>query len=371
MANAYTSKNILAASPVRSTGENVVTSEADLAHHLGIFTPSELSAQIAQRQADPWLIDGWFREKSLNLLVGDSGLGKTPFSLQMGIAVAAGLNFLGRGARHGRVLHLDGENGSADVSAMLERLARFIGLERPPETLLTWNLNDAMLSPTEALLEKLIEAARPDFLIVDPIYMFFPALEKDASAATAAWQKLRSLQARHGFTTLGIHHRKKQNDEQTPLPLDDCDLGAWFNSARGSNAIVTGTDMRIALDKPCKAKSADLVIRSRRRVDGEQGAIFLKRVYDEDGETALGYELLNGADLVANDAYRAAFDGLPREFSWTEAKTALGKGDQSCKNMLSQFIAAGALQKLAPGKYVKIGDSAASGTVEKQSRWKC
>ena len=39
--------------------------------------------------------EGLIRNQSVNLLVGDSGLGKTPLGIQLGVCVAAGLSFLG------------------------------------------------------------------------------------------------------------------------------------------------------------------------------------------------------------------------------------------------------------------------------------
>jgi RecA-family ATPase len=43
-----------------------------------------------------YLVDGLLPEKSISILVGDSGLGKTPLALALAIAVASGTSFLDR-----------------------------------------------------------------------------------------------------------------------------------------------------------------------------------------------------------------------------------------------------------------------------------
>ena len=53
-----------------------------------------------------YLVDGLLGTHSVNLLVGDSGLGKTPLGVTLGIAVASGRPFLGRSIQRGRVLIL-------------------------------------------------------------------------------------------------------------------------------------------------------------------------------------------------------------------------------------------------------------------------
>jgi len=54
--------------------------------------------------------------RSVNILVGDSGLGKSPLVYQLGISVATGVPFLGRETRKGRVVIADNENGPEDMN---------------------------------------------------------------------------------------------------------------------------------------------------------------------------------------------------------------------------------------------------------------
>ena len=57
--------------------------------------------------------------------------------------MAAGVPFLGKAVRPGRVLYMDSENGIAQVWDTISRVSSFLGLAEVPEGLLAWNLNDA------------------------------------------------------------------------------------------------------------------------------------------------------------------------------------------------------------------------------------
>src|SRR5690242_16929130 len=90
---------------------------------LGLFTPQMLRDEIAKEQPR-FVIDGFVAERSVNLLVGDNGIGKTPFLMAMGMAVAAGQPFLGKAVTQGRVLYLDAEMGQQQFIELMETLAK-------------------------------------------------------------------------------------------------------------------------------------------------------------------------------------------------------------------------------------------------------
>src|SRR5687768_8522127 len=81
---------------------------------LGIFTSATLEESIKRDARKPFLIEGLLGRGSVNLLVGDSGLGKTPLSAQIGMCVAAGLPVFGRSVQQGPVLYCDAESGKHD-----------------------------------------------------------------------------------------------------------------------------------------------------------------------------------------------------------------------------------------------------------------
>src|SRR5204863_9706555 len=58
--------------------------------HLGIYTVDTLEQFVRRDARKPFIIDGIIRPHHIHLLVGDSGLGKTPLAIQLGICVASG-----------------------------------------------------------------------------------------------------------------------------------------------------------------------------------------------------------------------------------------------------------------------------------------
>jgi RecA-family ATPase len=59
-------------------------------------------------------------------VVGDSGLGKTPLGIQLGVCVAAGLPFMGlQVSQRGPVLYCDAESDPSGFLEILEAICRF------------------------------------------------------------------------------------------------------------------------------------------------------------------------------------------------------------------------------------------------------
>jgi RecA-family ATPase len=95
---------------------------------LGIFNADTLK-RYGEEVRSHFLIDGIIGERTVNLCVGNSGLGKTPLVVSMGIAVAAGVPWLGRPARQGRVLMCDGESSYTEFFEILTNVSGHLKLE--------------------------------------------------------------------------------------------------------------------------------------------------------------------------------------------------------------------------------------------------
>ena len=84
---------------------------------LSLRTPERLAKRIAELGVQEYVIDTLIPAQGIAFVIGDSGLGKSPFLYQAAISVAAGLpDFLGRRiGRSGPVLMLDCENGQQQI----------------------------------------------------------------------------------------------------------------------------------------------------------------------------------------------------------------------------------------------------------------
>jgi AAA domain len=89
-----------------------------------IYTPGELKQRCKELVSDSSVIGGLIPKRSLRVVAGDSGIGKSPLLYQAAICVASGVPFLGRPVSRGRVLYLDLENGLGDVDELVTRLSR-------------------------------------------------------------------------------------------------------------------------------------------------------------------------------------------------------------------------------------------------------
>jgi hypothetical protein len=291
-----------------------------------------------------YLIEGLLPKQSLSLVIGDSGLGKSPLLYQAATAVAAGIPFLGRNTRRGRVLYLDCENGLAEVESIVWQVAGCLGIT-PPDDLLLWNLNDSDERPP---LDRLIEEAKPTWIIVDPLKAFYHDIEHKTENVTKAYQGLRRLMQTHKCSITGIHHIRKPSEHSDDVrpSLEGATFRDWFNQARGARELINGCDMRLGVDLQQRAgDDSKLVVRGFGRVRGDTSLIRLIRVLDDDGEPQ-GFRQLCGVELLNNLDQREAYARLPEQFRFKEALAAYDRGDQATTDFLKNCFAAGILKKL-------------------------
>ena len=90
-----------------------------------LWTLAELREEREASSHSQDVVQGLITQKTVNIGLGDSGLGKTPFFLQTGLCVAFGLPFLNQKVLRGRVLIADYEN-YGDTDQTLDALAGFL-----------------------------------------------------------------------------------------------------------------------------------------------------------------------------------------------------------------------------------------------------
>ncbi len=327
---------------------------SELKRKWAIYTPGELKQRCKDLNYGESLIAGVIPHRSLSIVVGDSGLGKSPLLYQAALCVTAGVPFLGRPVSKGRVLYLDFENGLGDVDELVGRLSRHLGLVEKPDNLLLWNFNDAPPKWEPTQLGSMIRDAKPVWAIIDSLGAYAPEIEEKSSNVTRVYQEFRE-RIREGTSITGVHHLRKPSSkpDEAPPALQD-DPHRWFLQARGSRALINGCDVRIGVDNCRGAKqisSVDgklrevaLVMGGFRRVRGNIATTFVARILDEDDE-AVGYEELAGVNLLFNAEQEAAYEALPRTFKFKDAQRGYGKGAQATTDFLKKCIGVGIMRK--------------------------
>jgi predicted ATP-dependent serine protease len=205
-----------------------------------LYGPDDLGARCAQLGGGEYIVDGLLREQSLGLVVGDSGHGKTPLLYQLAMCVAAGVPFLNRRVKQGRVLYMDYENGLGEVDLMLKRLAKHLNLSSLPTDLLCWNLND--LTPLWMKngygFGDLIKDVHPVLTIIDPLGSQFPLAEEKNAAANQTYAALRAIMRTERTSFLNVHHLRKPGEKSGGVHLADGNIHDWFKQARGASSLI-------------------------------------------------------------------------------------------------------------------------------------
>jgi hypothetical protein len=331
-----------------------------------VYSHDDLKKRCEELGSKDYLIEGIIPSQSLGLLVGDSGLGKSPLVYQMALCISSGKPFLGHGVKQGPVLVLDFENGLGDVGSMLDALCLHIGLSSTPKELHLWNINDCGSKygqPGNTAIDMILDI-KPSFVILDSLTGLYPKIEKKSDEVTTSYQQLRKAMKEVGASVLGLHHiRKPPNDPQYASPsLDGDNYKAWFLQTRGARAIINGCDVRLGVDSTTKtgidssldAKEIALVLRGFGRVRSEIPLQYLTRAIDEEGQP-LGYQIVTGARLLGSSDQQETFGKLPERFRFKDAQKLYGKGAQPTTNFLNKCIGLGLIHKRSKkGGYEKL-----------------
>jgi hypothetical protein len=347
---------------------------ATLKHKHALRSFLDLTERRRKLDAGSHLISGLLPSRSVAILVGDSGLGKSPLFYQAALCIAAGVPFLGLPVRQGPVLMFDFENGLAESEELIARLAEHLRLKEKPENFLVWNANDSASrfgQPGHGVPDIIRDWSKQvgpgGLVLIDPVTGAWPDIEEKNSRAVEVIQQLRAINRECGTTFWVSHHlRKPPRDPQQRIMLADCGNSRdWFKEARGASAFINASDIRLGVDIPgvlaltdqasgkYKEEEIALVLRGFGRVRGEIGPIYLARRFDAESNP-IGYRRLVSEELLFNADQQEAFKKLPNRFTTGEAKAAYGRRDQATADMLGKYVAVGIARRVGRGIWEKL-----------------
>jgi len=281
---------------------------------------SQLHERVKNAPGD--LVQGLIPEESVNVFVGDSGLGKTPLLAQMGVCMAAGIPFLGLETRRAVVLYADYENSEAGFALLLDKLTEHLALEAIPDTFRYLAQPDKNTLKAEMALWRALYPDLPMLVICDSLRGFDPTAETKNENAAKMIAELGKWADDYKCAFVLIHHLRKENFKEEPSPLRTTDVMEWLIASAGARSLVNQSMVRFGIDNE-KLGGAELVIKGHYKLKGAIGPIFVGRVRDEDGEP-IGYSRVSGLKLLDGDQ-QAVFAKLNDEFRFKDVVKASGK----------------------------------------------
>jgi hypothetical protein len=324
----------------------------------GMAQGYELATVGRQHPHSGQLVDSLIAAASVNILVGDSGIGKSPMAYQLGLSIAAGKPFRGLPVKQGKVIVADYENNLASVEWLVRQQCRHLGIANAPGDFLFWPLSQD-LGQEQAQVEDIVHSLAPALVIIDSLRAYCPKMETDSACAVEQIRKLRKIAAEKGTAVLLVHHVHKKQLRGESACLEQRHALDWLRRAAGARALINQTDSRMALARRASAKIrgegwADLVLGGHYRMLGDVGPFLIRRVWDDNGDP-LGYErFLPEASMLASVEQEAVFAKLGDSFTFGEARDLLGRGPDFANLFIHKAVSLGLAERVARGKYRKL-----------------
>lgn len=198
-------------------------------------------AALADTRPEPraFALDRFIPAGELTLFTGPGGAGKSLFAQQLATSIAAGHQFLGVNAMHGRTLYLTAEDDERELHWRQDHIARRLGVPlalmglhlaslrgRLGNELCTFDVEGRLRpSPAFAVLCDTIRAAAATFVILDNVAHLFAGNENDRGQVTQFTNLLNRLARDTGATILLVAHPNKAGDSYSGST-------AWLNAVR-------------------------------------------------------------------------------------------------------------------------------------------
>ncbi len=158
------------------------------------------------------LITGVLRRGHKMLISGSSKAGKSFLLMELCIALAEGIPWLGFRCKHGKVLYVNLEIDPASCIHRFLKIYKAMGLKpKHMDDITIWNLRGHAV-PLDQLVPKLIRRVRDmnlDAIIIDPIYKVITGDENSASDMAAFCNQFDRICTETACSVIYCHHHSK------------------------------------------------------------------------------------------------------------------------------------------------------------------
>lgn len=344
-----------------------VTSQSLLDAKEGLWryldTPKIAHSRAITRRS--YVVDPIIPTGKSTLLVGDSGIGKTPFLYQLGLSVAGGRTFLNMPVKQGPVLYIDAETSLEHSTEYQKKITKYLGYQ--PQDDIPFYITGRWhgLGQDEVLtkVEGFVDLVRPVLVMFDCVRVLWENAEKDNAQARAMWKFHEHLQARFGCATVAVHHlRKPPLDPKTGRELGvklQLEPREWLRNCAGTGALLNTCESRVgvALYKGKSDRNKTIVVGGFAKSDGDYEGQVAERVPGDDGKP-VGY-VINVEALREQlpEDMRQLLEALPEAFRNRDAVrlgASMQMSETKVNNTLPKLMAAQRVMKLEDGSYTKL-----------------
>jgi archaellum biogenesis ATPase FlaH len=166
---------------------------------------SSLVRRYLPRERVDFAIKAFAAKGEVSFIIGESGIGKSTLTLQAGLCVANGVDFLGLPTEKGKVVFLSGEDSLPAVDERLCLMASALGLEEDDVILI-----DPKEKSIEHVLLTISNIAGISLIIVDTFSIICDRII-DAESVRKIIKLLRNFAVAKSCAVLVLHHPNKSN----------------------------------------------------------------------------------------------------------------------------------------------------------------
>lgn len=229
-----------------------------------------------------WLLEGLIGAGDVVLLVGEPGVGKTYFFLDLGVQVATGRAFLDLATSSSPVLIVDEESGNRRLQDRLERIMRGRGIAPGSDIPLSYITMAGFSFLVDPMwftdLELAIEETGARLVILDALAdIMLTGDENAVRDAQPVFRGLKGVAEQTGATIVVVHHANR--------------AGQY----RGSSAIPGAVDLALQLSR--KEKTGPVTVETTKARDIEPMKFTCRMRWDETTDT-VWWERVTGEDAT-------------------------------------------------------------------------
>ena len=316
------------------------------------------------------IIENLLSAAQTGFILGDSGLGKSPFVYQLGICASAAIPFIGEQSYQTDVLYLDFENSRVQGDDIEERLCQFLNLSQTPNAFTRWHESDCVekygtagYTLDDIIKDWAVASPNPRKLVIADPYRYWRGEIENPKLSDRELQTIRGIARKYKTAILGICHPRRAPSEKNsgsllnPIETVESNPRNWIMAkSRGSGNLISNSDVRIGFDVcgcslPNTQDAERRVVGGFRRVQGSVGPIHIDKVlHPVDGEP-LGWQRVF---VALSAAHESIYAGLPATFKFKDAARVYCKNSaRAVDAFLKACQEAGRLRKEAKC-YVKI-----------------